>query len=52
MNTSKDLVAKVSADLGIPSKDVQKVINVLFKTIRKSLHDGEAVYWAGFGTFN
>lgn len=51
MNTSKDLAAKISSELGIPYKEVQKVINVLFKKIRVSLHKGETVYWAGFGTF-
>ena len=51
MNTQKDLVNAVSAQLGIPTNQVQDVVRTLFSIIRETVNNGEPVYLAGMGTF-
>jgi DNA-binding protein HU-beta len=46
-----DLVSKISDATGIPKVDVLVTLETLFKEVKNSLAEGEAVYVRGFGSF-
>ncbi len=49
--TKSDLIAEVAKITSNTKKDTEEIVNIMFKLISNSLHDGEKVKISGFGTF-
>jgi len=46
-----DLITEISDKTGIPKVDVLLTLETMFKSIKKSLVEGENIYIRGFGSF-
>lgn len=49
--TKRDIVVKVSKELGVSQTNIQIVFDEILKVIKDSLEDGEKITIQGFGTF-
>jgi len=49
--TKQDLINEVADTAGIKKGQAEKIINVVFNAIKRSLSEGEAVTIVGFGRF-
>lgn len=46
-----DIVKRVSNDTGLSTKDAEKVVDIIFKSVVEYLLKGEKLELRGFGTF-
>jgi integration host factor alpha subunit len=50
--TKADLVDAIFEKVGLPKKEAQDIVEILFDTIKQTFTEGESVKISGFGTFN
>ena|SRR3989338_4234770 len=50
--TKADLVDHIFEKVGVTKKDATEVVECIFESIKKVLHDGERVKISGFGSFS
>ncbi len=49
--TKVELIDKVAEGLGLPKREIEKMLDKLISTIQNALKDGKKVSVAGLGTF-
>jgi len=49
--TKADIVNQVFENVGLPRKEAQAIVEVIFNTVKQTLVAGESLKLAGFGTF-
>ncbi len=49
--TKIDIVTNISKDLGVDKVDVKIIVERFMSEIKKSMENGENVYFRGFGSF-
>ena len=49
--TKAAVIASIAKQTGVNRADVQLTIESFFKVVKKSIKDGENVYFRGFGSF-
>lgn len=50
--TKAELIDLLAAERGLARKTAEKVVNVMFDSMRESLCDGERIELRGFGSFH
>ncbi len=50
--TKAELIDMLAAERGLPRKTAEKVVNVVFDSMRESLCSGERIELRGFGSFH
>ncbi len=49
--TKADLADKIYEKVGLPKKEAEEIIEVLFSSLKNILSEGESIKVSGFGTF-
>lgn len=49
--TKADLADKIYEKVGLPKKEAEEIIEILFRSMKNILSEGESIKVSGFGTF-
>ena len=49
--TKADIVNQVFENVGLPRKEAQAIVEVIFNTVKQTLVAGDSIKLSGFGTF-